>query len=34
VRDYADDSDEAIDVRVFELVGGRLVPLSAPSPLG
>jgi hypothetical protein len=34
VRDYADDSDEAIDVRVFELVGGRLVPLSVASPLG
>ncbi len=28
VRDYADDSDEAIDRRVFELVDGQLVPCS------
>ncbi len=28
VRDYAEDSDEAIDLRVFELVGGSLVPYS------
>jgi hypothetical protein len=34
VQDYADDSDEAIDLRVFELVGGRLVPFSAAAPSG
>ena len=34
VRDYADDSDEAIDLRVFELVDGRLVPFSAAAPPG
>jgi uncharacterized protein YtpQ (UPF0354 family) len=28
VRAYADDSDEAIDRRVFELIGGQLVPLA------
>jgi hypothetical protein len=28
VQDYADDSDDAIDLRVFELVDGRLVPFS------
>lgn len=28
VRDYAEDSDEAIDLRVFELVAGRLSPYS------
>jgi hypothetical protein len=32
VRDYADDSDEAIDLRVFELVAGRLVPFSVVAP--
>ena len=32
VRDYADDSDEAIDVRVFELVAGRLVLFSVAAP--
>ena len=32
VLDYADDSDEAIDRRVFELVAGRLVPFSAGAP--
>ena len=34
VRDYADDSDEAIDLRVFELVAGRLVPFSVVPPPG
>jgi hypothetical protein len=34
VRDYAEDSDEAIDLRVFELVGGRLVPFSTVAPPG
>ena len=28
VRDYAEDSDEAIDLRVFELVAWRLAPFS------
>jgi hypothetical protein len=32
VRDYAEDSDEAIDLRVFELVGGHLVPFSIVAP--
>ncbi len=33
VRDYAEDSDEAIDVRVFELIAGRLSPFSTgPRP--
>ena len=32
VRDYAEDSDEAIDLRVFELVGGHLVPFSTVAP--
>ena len=33
VQDYANDSDEAIDLRVFELVAGRLVPFSVvPAP--
>lgn len=32
VRDYAEDSDEAIDVRVLELVAGRLVPFSTGAP--
>jgi hypothetical protein len=32
VSDYADDSDEAIDRRVFELVAGRLVPFSTGAP--
>jgi hypothetical protein len=34
VQDYANDSDEAIDLRVFELVGGRLLPFSAVVPPG
>ena len=34
VQDYADDSDESIDPRVFELVAGRLVPFSAAAPPG
>ena len=34
VQDYAIDSDESIDRRVFELVGGRLVPFSAVAPPG
>jgi hypothetical protein len=34
VRDYAEDSDEAIDLRVFELVGGRLVPFSTVAAPG
>ncbi len=34
VRAYAEDSDEAIDLRVFELVGGRLVPFSTVAPPG
>jgi hypothetical protein len=34
VRDYADDSDEAIDLRVFELVAGRLVLFSVAAPPG
>lgn len=34
VQDYAHDSDEAIDLRVFELVAGRLVPFSAVTPPG
>ena len=32
VLDYAEDSDEAIDRRVFELVAGRLVPFSTSAP--
>ena len=32
VLDYAEDSDEAIDRRVFELVAGRLVPFSTGEP--
>jgi len=32
VQDYADDSDESIDLRVFELVAGRLVPFSTAAP--
>jgi hypothetical protein len=32
VRDYAEDSDEAIDLRVFELVDGHLVPFSTVAP--
>jgi hypothetical protein len=28
VQDYAEDSDEAIDRRVFELIDGRLVPFT------
>jgi hypothetical protein len=32
VRDYAEDSDEAIDPRVFELVAGRLEPFSTGAP--
>ncbi len=32
VSDYAEDSDEAIDARVFELVAGRLVPFSTGAP--
>jgi uncharacterized protein YtpQ (UPF0354 family) len=32
VLDYAEDSDEAIDRRVFELVAGRLVPYSTGGP--
>jgi hypothetical protein len=32
VRDYAEDSDEAIDLRVFELVGGHLMPFSTVAP--
>ncbi len=32
VLDYADDSDEAIDRRVFELVAGRLAPFSTGAP--
>jgi len=34
VQDYAGDSDEAIDLRVFELVAGRLVPFSAVATPG
>jgi hypothetical protein len=34
VQDYADDSDESIDLRVFELVAGRLMPFSAAAPPG
>ena len=34
VRDYAEDSDEAIDVRVFELVAGRLSLFSTDAPTG
>jgi hypothetical protein len=34
VRDYADDSDEAIDLRTFELVAGLLVPFSSVAPPG
>ena len=34
VQDYADDSDESSDLRVFELVAGRLVPFSAAAPPG
>jgi len=32
VQDYANDSDEAIDLRVFELVAGRLVPFTQGEP--
>lgn len=32
VVDYADDSDDAIDRRVFELVAGRLEPFSTDAP--
>ena len=32
VWDYANDSDEVIDKRVFELVAGRLEPFSTPVP--
>jgi hypothetical protein len=32
VLDYAEDSDEAIDPRVFELVAGRLIPFSTGAP--
>jgi hypothetical protein len=34
VSDYAEDSDEAIDRRVFELVAGRFVPFSTVMPTG
>jgi len=34
VQDYANDSDEAIDLRVFELVDGRRVPFSTTAPPG
>jgi len=34
VQDYADDPDESIDPRVFELVAGRLVSFSAAEPAG
>ena len=32
VRDYAEGSDEAIDLRVFELVAGRLSPYATDVP--
>lgn len=34
VADYAEDSDEAIDRRAFELVAGRLAPFSTVVPTG
>jgi hypothetical protein len=34
VRDYAADSDQAIDTRIFELVSGSLVPFTSPAPPG